>query len=47
MKWFKEQGWEVHVAAAGDMELPFTDKKFNIPIERSPFKSKNIKHIKN
>ena len=43
MKWFKEQGWEVHVAAFGDMELPFTDKKFNIPIERSPFKSKNIK----
>ena len=26
MKWFKEQGWEVHVAASGDMELPFTIK---------------------
>lgn len=42
MKWFKDQGWEVHVAAFGDMELPFTDKKFNIPIERSPFKGKNL-----
>ncbi|WP_338453370.1 glycosyltransferase family 4 protein [Niallia oryzisoli] len=42
MKWFKDQGWEVHVAAFGDMDLPFTDKKFNIPIERSPFKGKNL-----
>lgn len=43
LKWFKEQGWEVHIAAKGDIELPFTDQKFNIPIERSPFKIQNIK----
>lgn len=42
LKWFKEQGWEVHVAAKGDLELPFVDKKFNIPFERSPLKRKNI-----
>ncbi|WP_269148959.1 glycosyltransferase family 4 protein [Evansella clarkii] len=42
MKWFKEQGWEVHVAAAGKMTLPFTDRKFNIPIQRSPFKPDNL-----
>ena len=43
MKWFKDQGWEVHVAAAGKMELPFTDQKFDIPIARSPFNRNNIK----
>ncbi|MEC0264418.1 glycosyltransferase family 4 protein [Paenibacillus anseongense] len=43
MKWFKEQGWEVHVAANGDMDLPYVDAKFNIAIQRSPFKLKNLK----
>jgi glycosyltransferase EpsD len=43
MKWFKEQGWEVHVAANGNMELPYVDEKFDIPIQRSPFKLKNIR----
>jgi glycosyltransferase EpsD len=50
MKWFKEQGWEVHVAASGEMVLPFVDKKYNIPIQRSPLKIKNIlayKKLKN
>lgn len=43
MKWFKEQGWEVHVAANGEMDLPYVDTKFNIAIQRSPFKFKNVK----
>ncbi|QHE59825.1 glycosyltransferase [Rossellomorea vietnamensis] len=43
MKWFKEQGWEVHVAASGDIELPYVDHKFSIPIQRSPFALTNIK----
>ncbi|MEW9052620.1 MAG: glycosyltransferase family 4 protein [Neobacillus sp.] len=42
LKWFKEKGWEVHVAAYGNLELPFVDKKYNIPLQRSPFKLKNI-----
>jgi glycosyltransferase EpsD len=42
LKWFKNQGWEVHVAAYGDMELPFVDKKYNIPIQRSPFNKSNL-----
>ncbi|MBT2657079.1 glycosyltransferase family 4 protein [Bacillus sp. ISL-18] len=46
LKWFKEQGWEVHVAAAGELILPFVDKKFNIPIQRLPFHKKNIKAYK-
>jgi glycosyltransferase EpsD len=41
-KWFNEQGWEVHVAAAGSISLPFVDRKFNIPIQRSPFHKKNF-----
>lgn len=50
MKWFKEQGWEVDVAASGEMVLPFVDKKYNIPIQRSPLNKKNIlayKKLKN
>ncbi|ETI67571.1 glycosyltransferase family 4 protein [Neobacillus vireti] len=46
MKWFKEQGWEVHVAASGDIELPFVDKKYDIPIQRSPFNKLNLKAYK-
>ncbi|MGZ0876510.1 glycosyltransferase family 4 protein [Priestia megaterium] len=43
MKWFKEQGWEVHVAASGNMELPYVDQKYNISIQRSPFHRGNMK----
>ena len=43
LRWFKEQGWEVHVATYGDDEIPYCDKKYNIAIQRSPFRLKNIK----
>jgi len=43
MRWFQEQGWEVHIAAHGDIELPYVNKKYNIPIQRSPLNIKNIK----
>lgn len=42
IKWFKEQGWDVHVAASGIIELPYVDEKFNLPIQRSPFHRKNF-----
>lgn len=42
MKWFKEQAWEVHVAANGNMEIPYVDKKYDIPIQRSPLKLLNF-----
>lgn len=42
LRWFQEQGWEVHVAACGTKKLPYTDKKFNLPFQRSPFKWRNI-----
>jgi len=47
LKWFKEMGWEVHIAANGNIEIPYVDHKFNIPIQRSPFHLKNIKAIRN
>ena len=45
LKWFKEQGYEVHVATNGDAEIPYCDKKIKISFERSPFKLNNIKAI--
>jgi len=43
MKWFKEQGWQVDVASAGEMDLAYTDNKYNISIKRSPFHHSNLK----
>lgn len=42
LKWFKEQGWEVHIAASGKLNLPYVDKKYDIPIQRSPLHKANI-----
>lgn len=46
MKWFKEQGWNVDVVANGDIDLPYTDDKYNVPISRSPFSSSNVRAYK-
>lgn len=43
IKWFKEQGYEVHVACNGEAKIPFAHKKHNIPFQRSPYSSNNIK----
>ena len=45
LKWFKEQGYEVHVATNGNEEIPYCDKKIKISFERSPFKLNNVKAI--
>ncbi len=42
MKWFKEQGWSVDVAASGNIHLPYINQKFDIPIKRSPLSRDNI-----
>jgi glycosyltransferase EpsD len=50
LKWFKEKGFEVHVAYKGNTIIPYSDKVLNIPFERSPFNTKNIiayKKLKN
>lgn len=46
LKYFKENGYEVHVATNGDHNIPYCDKKIKIPFERSPFKTNNLKAIK-
>ena len=46
LKFFKEQGYEVHVATNGDDKIPYCDKKIKIPFERSPFKLNNLRAIK-
>lgn len=43
LKWFKENGYEVHVAANGTESIPFCDVQHNLPIYRSPFSLKNIR----
>lgn len=40
---FAELGWEVHVAAHGQLDLPFVHHKHELPIQRSPFRFKNMK----
>jgi len=46
LKMLKDMGYEVHVATNGDEQFSNCDKKHTICIERSPFKIKNIKAIK-
>ena len=45
LKWFKEQGYEVHVATNGDAKIPYCDVKHKITFERSPLKINNVKAI--
>ncbi|MBQ8298809.1 MAG: glycosyltransferase family 4 protein [Clostridia bacterium] len=47
LKYFKDKGYEVHVASNGDEKIKNCDKHFNLEFERSPLKSKNIKAYKN
>lgn len=46
LKWFQEQGYEVHVATNGNEEIPYCNKKHIVRFERSPFKTNNLKAIK-
>ena len=48
LRWFKQKGYETHVCARNDYDnakdclIPYCDKFFDIPIQRSPFKYRNI-----
>ena len=46
LKLLHDNGYEVHVATNGNEQFPNCDVKHQICIERSPFKLKNIKAIK-
>lgn len=47
LKYFKEKGYEVHVATSNDENevFPYCDVKHTVCMERSPFKLNNIKAI--
>lgn len=42
IQWLKSQGWEVHVAAAGNSKLPYVDQQYHLPIHRFPLRKENI-----
>lgn len=42
MKMFKELGWQVDVAAHGDVKLPYCDNRYEISIKRSPADKDNL-----
>lgn len=48
LKYFKEKGYEVHVATSNDEneEFPYCDVKHTICMERNPFKINNLKAIR-
>lgn len=46
LKWFKDSGYEVHVAYGGGNSLPFVDKVWNISFDRFPISNRNRKAYK-
>lgn len=46
LKWFKENGYEVHVASKGNEKIEYCDKHYDIQFERSPIKLNNIRAYK-
>lgn len=46
LKFFKDQGYEVHVATNGDDNIPYCDKHIQIPFERNPLSRNNFKSYK-
>lgn len=42
MKMFQDMGYEVHIAANHFVDMPYFDKKFELPIERLPYNKNNI-----
>ncbi len=46
LKYFKDNGYEVHVATSGNNDIPYCDKKIKISFERSPFKLNNLKAVR-
>ncbi len=45
LKYFKDNGYEVHVATNGKAKIEHCDIKHTVPFERSPFRFNNIKAI--
>ncbi len=46
LQYFKDNGYEVHVATNGEGTIPYCDVKHTVTFERSPFKPNNLKAIR-
>lgn len=46
LKWFKEHGYEVHVASNGNENIEYCDKHYNLEFARFPIKMQNVKVYK-
>lgn len=46
LKLFKEAGYEVHVASAGDSNIPFVDHKHDVSFGTNPFSAKTVENYK-
>lgn len=46
LEYFKNKGYEVHVATNGKEEIPYCDKKHTVSFERNPFEKNNINAYK-
>ena len=46
LQYFKEQGYEVHVAARGKEKILYCDKHFDLDFVRNPFKMQNVQAYK-
>lgn len=46
LRMFHELGWQVDVASHGDVELPWCDNRYEIPIRRSPADKDNLQAYK-
>lgn len=42
IKWFKERGYEVHVASRGNSDIADIDVKFDVNFQRKPLSLKNL-----
>lgn len=47
MRWFQQQGYEVHLCCRNDTdkevtEVPYCDQYYDLPFERSPFRAGNV-----
>lgn len=45
LKYFKENGFEVHLLSHGHMSFPYVDVKYDIPFKKSILSAKNIQAI--
>ncbi|WLR44218.1 glycosyltransferase family 4 protein [Bacillus carboniphilus] len=43
IEWLKKNGWEIHVAANGEIRLPYVDYRYSLPFVRNPIHLSNAR----